>query len=306
MLVTIIVLTYNSQDTIIETLESIKAQSYTKLEVLLCDDASTDKTIETSIQWLKKNSTDEFRVQILKLSKNSGIVENLNNGIKISKGEWIKVIAGDDILDDKCIQKNLEFIKKNPEAKIVFSQIQPFNDIFKPANFLEIEKSRIKFFEGNGKKQFSKLIKQCFVPAPSAFYEKKIIEKFKYFDKKYPMIEDYPMWLKLTYNNIKLYYFNEITVYYRLHNKSISNTKNIIVNENIFNFRKQIYEDYIKEKVNNPLFHFSEKIDNLRKEDIIKMGNKKKTLKSRVYLVLDPYFYLKLYNKLKEKIRRVS
>ena len=56
VLVTVVVLSYNSCSTIIETLNSVKEQTYNNIELIITDDASTDTTIEICRQWLQLNS----------------------------------------------------------------------------------------------------------------------------------------------------------------------------------------------------------------------------------------------------------
>ena len=55
--ITVSVLTYNSSKTVLETLDSIKAQTYLYLNLNICDDCSTDETIKICEEWIKENYT---------------------------------------------------------------------------------------------------------------------------------------------------------------------------------------------------------------------------------------------------------
>src|SRR5438309_3687253 len=94
-LVSVIVLTYNSAITVLETLESIKQQTFRNIELIITDDCSKDNTVEICSNWLNSNKGIFVRVIILEVDKNTGTSANCNRGLKASTGQWIKFIAGD-------------------------------------------------------------------------------------------------------------------------------------------------------------------------------------------------------------------
>lgn len=63
-LVTIAVVTYNSSQTILETLESVKEQTYKNIELIISDDCSSDNTTDICQKWLQKNAIFFSNVQI--------------------------------------------------------------------------------------------------------------------------------------------------------------------------------------------------------------------------------------------------
>ena len=112
-LVSIVVITYNSAKYVLETLESAKQQTYCNIELIITDDCSTDNTVDLCDQWLETNKKNFVNVQLLIGTENVGIPANLNKGIKIAHGEWIKSIAGDDILHEDCICNFIKEYKGN-------------------------------------------------------------------------------------------------------------------------------------------------------------------------------------------------
>ena len=56
-LITVAIVTYNSSEFIVETLESIKSQTYHNIELIISDDCSTDTTVELCSNWIKENAT---------------------------------------------------------------------------------------------------------------------------------------------------------------------------------------------------------------------------------------------------------
>ena len=94
-LVSIVVITYNSSKYVLETLESAKEQSYQNLELIISDDCSFDDTVAICRNWIAKNKERFVRIELLSVDKNTGIPANCNRGVKVAKGEWVKLIAGE-------------------------------------------------------------------------------------------------------------------------------------------------------------------------------------------------------------------
>lgn len=230
-LVSILIITYNSSKYVEETLYSAINQTYKNIEIIVSDDCSTDNTVEICKKFFLKNSFDIKKVKIISTPKNSGIPANCNNALKEAKGEWIKIIAGDDILDSNCINHHLYFINQNKNSLIITSKIKYFSD----SNYFQHLNGLIKpvddshfFYSLNSDSfyQFNCIIKnEIGIPGPSLFFSKKIFEKIGYFDEKYKFVEDLPFIYKVLKSGIKIYYLNKITVYYRLHEYSISSRK---------------------------------------------------------------------------------
>ena len=111
-LVSVVVVSYNSEKFIVETLESIKNQNYDFIELIICDDCSVDLTVELCINWITKNNKIFKNIELITSMNNYGISVNINKGLNKATGEWIKFIAGDDYLLNNCIQYR-EILKGN-------------------------------------------------------------------------------------------------------------------------------------------------------------------------------------------------
>lgn len=223
-LVSIPVITYNSSKTVIETLKSIKAQTYPNIELIISDDCSTDNTIEICRDWVEKNKERFVRTQIVTVNKNTGVSANLNRAEKACKGEWVKGIAGDDILLPKCIQTYVEYIQKHPDTIYLFSRVQAFyeennhkKNINLPINY--------DFFNWSTEKQYHHLIfVRCEIPSPTNIYCKGMIDSLGVTnDERIPMMEDWPKWVKLLKKGVRFHFIDEPLVMYRVSEQSISN-----------------------------------------------------------------------------------
>lgn len=223
ILVSIIVITYNSERYVVETLDSAKAQSYEAIELIISDDCSTDKTEEVCRQWLKENKSRFFRSVLISSEQNRGIPANCNRGVNAAQGDWLKLIAGDDILAKDCIKNNIDYAISNSDSSIISSSIQLFTENTTKKNFGRIIIPEDYFFGSaiSARQQYNILLRRNFVHGPSVMIKKSAILNVGGFDEKYKLFEDHPMFLKLTSANYKIYGLNKITVYYRRHNSSV-------------------------------------------------------------------------------------
>lgn len=249
MKVSIAVITYNSASTITDTLDSIVNQDYgsENIELVISDDASIDDTVEVIHKWLDKNSSLFFLTNFLENPINKGVSANINQAWKATSCEWIKSIAGDDMLKKNCITKNVEYISKNLKCKILFSKMETFglsNKII-PTDY------EIKFFEKNPKDQNNYLKMFSFNIAPSAFISREALEQVSFANEKYRMIEDLPLWLKMTETGYKLYFMNEVTVEYRLE-ESITISKHTYLNLQFTRDLINLYKDELPSLLEYP------------------------------------------------------
>lgn len=245
-LVSIAVITYNSSKYVLETLESIKSQTYQNLEVIISDDCSNDNTVNICKNWIEKNKDRFVRIELITFNKNTGIAPNANRALHLAKGSWIKFIAGDDILFSQAIQSNMEFVlqEKHKNAAIILSTIQPFRDNIE--NKLPVRPPADSIFSDNIKEQLKKhLTSFGFINAPGVFIKRDIlVNKFNGFNEKYPMVEDAPLWTLFLTNGYKFHFNPEILIGYRIHSTSICNN-GIFFNKSFFISLYSYQEDIV-------------------------------------------------------------
>ena len=229
-LVAVTVTTYNSSPYILETLDSIKQQTYSPLELVISDDCSTDNTIDIVNKWIADNANvGRFkRVEFVTVPKNTGVSANCNRCINAAKSDWVKLISGDDILLPHCIEENMKFIDNNPGAKIIFSQVKLYNNLFSGANYIkttpEVYPDNLMGPGFSTNDQFQKLLVSDRIHyTPSYFFNKQAILKVGGYDESCFFVEDYPMWLMLTKSGERLHYFHTPTVGYRVHSNALNN-----------------------------------------------------------------------------------
>lgn len=222
-LVSIVIITYNSSQYVLDTLESAKNQSYHNIELIVTDDCSTDDTVGICRDWLDKNSSHFIQTEIITSLRNTGISANCNRGYRRAHGEWIKGLAADDILMPDAISNYVKFVNENIDAQIVFAQAIYFREERGITQYDSIipKQEDIGIYDKLPQEQFKELLKNNIVVAPTGFIKTNLFEKYE-FDERYKYLDDYPMWLRLTFNGVKLYFMKSITVQYRLSETSVS------------------------------------------------------------------------------------
>ncbi len=247
-LVSIIVITYNSSKYVLETLESAKAQTYQNIELIVSDDCSTDNTVEICRKWIEKNKERFVRTELITAEKNTGIPANCNRGVKAAQGEWVKLIAGDDILDKNCIENYIAFVNEDHSIKITFAKFLRFEELNEGKFFYMPKYYGYKHFyseKNNASKQHRILLRRNFFHGPTIFIQKTLLETIGGFDENYKF-EDLPLALNITRRGIKLYFLDKITVWYRTNIPSITNAYST---EKLFSSFYIYKEQFCKDKI---------------------------------------------------------
>jgi glycosyltransferase involved in cell wall biosynthesis len=307
-LVSIIVITYNSARFVLETLESANAQTYENIELIVSDDASTDDTVEICRNWLNENQDRFVRTELITVPENTGIPANCNRGVKAARGEWIKLIAGDDAFYNDAIENFVELIRDKPEIKVLFSFLDEFLENLKDVDFISKrpKNANSDFFNPqiSANEQYLKLLLHDLISfTPTAFMYREVIISVGGFDESFKLIEDYPMWLKLTRAGYKLHFASHTSVMYRKHSNAIHNhTFDYIIKPSYFRnqdlFKKYVYP-------NLPIFLlYKRKYNYLIAVLFNKIGiNKKRRLYILLYIILIKFgIIFSLFNSIHKKV----
>lgn len=213
-LVSVIALCYNQEKYLEETLDSIINQSYQNIELIITDDCSTDDSIKEIEQWINKNNV---KCKLIKNKKNIGICKSLNNSIKATHGEYISIIACDDVLLPNKIKNQIEkFINLDDsystivsDCFIIDNKSEIIHDSYNDLQGIRLEKLNFNFLS---------ILKYNPICGPSVMYRRKAILDIGGYDEDL-LYEDLDMNLRLSKKF--LIYFSEFKeVKYRWVKKS--------------------------------------------------------------------------------------
>lgn len=150
-LVSIVIPAYNADPFIAESINSVLQQSFEHWELLIIDDASSDKTVEVVQRFMEKDR----RIKLLKLPVNQGSGFARNIGIKASEGGYISFLDADDLWEPHKLQTQLDFMLKN-NINVSYSSYELINEegnrmfeMIKALNVLSFQKLLKANYIGN-------------------------------------------------------------------------------------------------------------------------------------------------------------
>jgi glycosyltransferase involved in cell wall biosynthesis len=106
----------NASRWLAEALESALSQTYSDLEILVVDNASTDGTLE-----LARSYTDD-RVRVFTASKTISAIANHNRTVRLARGDYLKFLHGDDRLLPDCVAEMTRLAERDSQIGLVFAQ----------------------------------------------------------------------------------------------------------------------------------------------------------------------------------------
>lgn len=243
-LVSIAMATYNGEKYLREQLDSIYAQSYKNLEVIVCDDCSNDKTVEILEDYAKK-----YGLKYYINEKNLGYVKNFEKAISLCNGDYIALADQDDIWLPEKIQVLVENIG---DKSVIHSDAYLINEsgtVFSNS-YTDFSKKMIK-----PNSEIDMILNGC-VTGCTSMFKKHFINKILPFPDKLYVHDKYIGFSAFLENS--LVYIDRPLIKYRQH--FANNIGAINVNINIIN--KIINKDFNRNKKNNSFSKFKIQYEN--------------------------------------------
>lgn len=254
-LVSIIVCCYNQEIFVEEALNSLLTQSYENLDVVIYDDASTDKTSLIIESWILKN---QYKCTFIKNKLNIGLVKSINKSLKRCNGEFITFLAADDFfLKDRITNQIKTFMEIDNDYAALYSDAYVINENGEKKLGTYLGQNLQKIIPPSGDIFNDLIIYDNFIPAISVMYRLKALRSLNFYDEEL-LYEDYDMLLRLS-KKYKIFFSKYTDVCYRFH----SNNMNYMLNNS----------KYISSKIKILLKHMnhSKYLDEILKEKIFKL-----------------------------------
>jgi glycosyltransferase involved in cell wall biosynthesis len=218
-LVTAVVICYNHERFVVESLESVKAQDYSNLHLVVIDDCSKDGSVEVIRRWLDQFWPDAV---FIAHKKNVGVCRTLNEALAHAKGKYIRLLAGDDRWAPHMLSRQVEFMEHLPEdVGVLYSDAYRMDESGELLPKMFIEFHRL-FPKAPEEWIFDTLFEGNFIPAPTALIRLRCFEAVGTYDENL-IFEDWDMWLRIA-RQFRFMYFPVPTAYYRIVSTSMTNT----------------------------------------------------------------------------------
>ncbi len=227
--ISVVVVTYNSSIYVKETLDSIFNQDYDgPIELIISDDNSTDDTIEVCKQWLSEYQDRFVNKKIIRTPKNLGICGNYNFALNAISGEWVKYIAGDDILMPNALSYYMHMVSQTGDkafcgAVITFND-NPRLDVENAQYGYRLLAERLLDDSDPDVQHYNLLFAHGYgiVEGPSLFIHVQSLRDLGGMDERYPMLEDMTFALNWTKTGRHLGVIKKPLVKYREYTESVS------------------------------------------------------------------------------------
>jgi len=221
ILVSIITPVLNSIDYIEQCIRSVLSQDYPYIEHVFIDGGSTDGTLEVLMKYQKQYPEKIVVFSDSRLNKGAG--EAWNVGWKIAKGDIFGWLGADDFYEPDAISTVVKFFQENPDAYFVFGDCNVINN-----------KGEISTYPRKNYDLKTLINTKNFIPTPSAFYKREVIEKVGLMDTSVTG-GDWDYWVRVG-KLFTLHYIPKTLSNFRVHHQSISGNKNAL--------RMYIYDDF--------------------------------------------------------------
>ncbi len=183
MKVSVITVTYNSYETLLDTIESVNSQDYDNIEHVIVDGASTDKTAIAIRKYLPPHA-------VFVSEPDEGLYHALNKGISMATGDIIGVLHADDIYaNEKVITKVVKTFKK-AKSDSVYADLHYVSKKY-PKRIIRNWKS--------GKYKKNKFLNGWMPPHPTFFAKKLLFEKYGIYNTDFKRAADYELMLRFLY-----------------------------------------------------------------------------------------------------------
>lgn len=175
---------YNCDSTLQAAIESIQNQTYKNWEIIICEDGSSDCTYKVA-EMLAEN---DRRIKLIRNNDNMGLAYCLNRCLEFADGEYIARMDGDDLSVSTRFEEEIRFLKSNPQAAFVSTQMILFDESGEWGKTFNPLKPTIEHV----------VCSSPFCHAPTMFRSFAMKAVGGYTDKKSTFrVEDVDLWIKL-------------------------------------------------------------------------------------------------------------
>lgn len=205
--ISVVMPVYNAEVYLDEAIQSILKQTYNNFEFIIINDGSVDN----SLTIIEKYKNQDERIYLID-KKNGGIVEALNDGLKIAKGKYIARMDSDDIAYINRFEEQIKIFANSPEIDLVYTDTKLID---KNSDMV------CNSWRPNLEKTLLNLEISTFIPHPTVMFKKDTVLNLGGYTKKRHNAEDLDLWLRMLSNGCKFFYLKKSLLYYRLNPNSM-------------------------------------------------------------------------------------
>jgi glycosyltransferase involved in cell wall biosynthesis len=215
--VSFVVPCYNYGRFVGQAIESLLDQTFTALELIVVDDASTDDTP----QLLERYASDP-RVKIIRHEKNMRHLRSYNEGLALARGEFMGLMSADDFCVRRdAVERQVACFDAHPRVGYVASSYA----LTDQHGTIEWVKSRWEHdVVYAGYDEFARLAFECYVPHSGTLIRRSCHDELGYYDLRLPHSGDWDLWLRIA-SRYDVAYLSDAMYAYRMHPTNMHHAK---------------------------------------------------------------------------------
>ena len=194
ILVSVVLVTYNRPPVLKDTISDLLSQSHQNIELIICDDASSDSMTKAICEEVESNDS---RVRYVRQVSNVGMPANLNSGIKIARGKYLAITHDADRYDTDLIESWLGAMEKCEKSLFVFNHYAVVN------NFGDVTHTHTEDLQAcnPGAVILQEFYRRWHFDSPvwgTVMVLREAVVEMGLFDVQYGFYADVDMWLRLS------------------------------------------------------------------------------------------------------------
>jgi glycosyltransferase involved in cell wall biosynthesis len=250
-LVSVVVPCYNQAHFLDEAVESVLAQSYSRFEIVVVDDGSTDNTSEIA---------EQYRGVRCIRQDNQGLSAARNSGLRYSEGEYVVFLDADDRLLPEALQAGIECLKSHPECAVAFG---PYRLVASDGSFLKQRRQPVV-----DEDSYAALLKRNYIGVPAVMmYRRAVFESVGGFDSSVDASADADLYLRIA-RRFAVCSHETVVAEYRQHGVSMSSNSARMLRASLTVLRKQRrhvkgnkkYEEAYKAGIKNRRWRYGDRL----------------------------------------------
>lgn len=221
------VITYNSADYVLETLESIKYQVINyrekkKIELIISDDGSMDLTVETVKEWIARNRIYFENIELVTVPENTGTVQNYKRVFHRLSSKKFHIIAGDDLYTCNNIFEFSDYLDKYDIVTTIPIGLNEHGELFLNGNRVQRQIFRMRHKEYTCTELSELEMFGSFIHSPSTMFRKELLtENIEKFVDTFYLYEDDPKYYRFLKKTNNIAFVIEPIVVYRHLSQSV-------------------------------------------------------------------------------------
>ncbi|HMI99787.1 MAG TPA: glycosyltransferase [Gaiellaceae bacterium] len=234
-LVSVIMPAYNGVELVAESIESVLAQTYDPIELVVVDDASTDGTPDVVAQYAERHPD---RVRLEQKSSRLGPCRRRNDALDLARGELVAWLDQDDLWLPEKTERQVEVLLARPEVGLVYSGYEAFD-----SESGETLSWRDRESEAEGDVLVPLFVRGCFVASLTALFRRDVLARrhLRLRETDFSFGDDYYLWLALSLD-WQVARLDEVLARYRRHPRNESSR----LSETNFHLRRiELLRDFV-------------------------------------------------------------